>query len=85
MYSDDFVRDPNGNEIDLLHVSGKSLAGIEIKSSATYHQSFKKPLERFHERITPWQIRYFIYNGDDHAFSDGIDVLNFRNTCTVVK
>jgi len=46
-----FFRDSHGNEIDLLHDSARKL--IEIKSSSTYHKSFKKSLLHFHNKVAP--------------------------------
>lgn len=73
-----FTRDSNGNEIDLLCVSDRSLTGIEIKSAATYHASFKKQLLRFHEQVQSLKNRYVIYNGETLSFSDGVRILNFK-------
>ena len=79
-----FTRDSNGNEIDLLHVSGRSLTGVEIKSSATYHASFKKQLVRFHEQVKSLKNRYVVYSGEPLSFSDGIRILNFNDSFKVV-
>lgn len=75
-----FFRDSHGNEIDLLHAAGRELIGIEVKSSATYHPSFKKGLARFHEDVAPLAGRYVVYNGERHDFSDGTQAVPFEET-----
>lgn len=72
-----FFRDSNGNEIDLLQAAGRSLHGIEIKSASTFHESFKKSLKHFHERIAPLQARTIVYNGEPLDFSDGVSAVRF--------
>ena len=75
-----FFRDSRGNEINLLSHSGRELSGAEIKSSATYHASFKKGLLRFSDQIAPLVHRYIIYNGEHQRFSDGIEAVPFTST-----
>ena len=79
-----FVRDNHGNEIDLLHDSGRDLVGIEIKSSSTYHKSFKKSLDHFRKNVAPLKRAYIVYNGDPHEFSDGIEVVPLERTHELV-
>lgn len=73
-----FYRDSHGNEIDLLHASGRKLMGIEIKSSSTFNNSFKKTLLNFSEKQSRLENAYVIYNGESIEFSDGVEALNFR-------
>ncbi len=80
-----FMRDSNGNELDLLFLADRSINGIEIKSSATYHTSFKKQLVRFHEQVTPLKGRFVIYNGDSQSLSDNIRLLNFVEASSVLN
>ena len=75
-----FFRDSNGNEIDLLQLSGRELTGIEIKSSATYHASFKNGLIYFNQKVAPLARSYLIYNGEIMSFSDGIEAIPFSQT-----
>jgi uncharacterized protein len=75
-----FFRDSHGNEIDLLHDAGRRLTGVEIKSSATYHSSFKKNLLRFAKQVAPLARSTIVYNGERHSFSDGIEALPFDGT-----
>ena len=75
-----FFRDSHGNEIDLLHAAGRELIGVEVKSSATYHPSFKKELARFHADVAPLERRYVVYNGERHEFSDGTQAVPFEET-----
>lgn len=73
-----FYRDSGGNEIDLLHASGRKLTGVEIKSSSTFNNNFKKTLLNFSRKQSALKDGYVIYNGDAIEFSDGIKAVNFR-------
>lgn len=77
-----FFRDSHGNEIDLLHKSGSDLKAMEIKSSSTYHSSFKKGLLHFSEKTAALSKSSIIYNGEAMAFSDGIEALHFTKVET---
>ena len=75
-----FFRDNHGNEVDLIHGAGRELVGIEIKSGATYHHSFKKNLVRFNDNVAPLAHSYIVYNGEPREFSDGIAAIPFAQT-----
>jgi len=79
-----FFRDGHGNEVDLLFDAKRQLVGIEIKSSSTYHSSFKKALVHFHEKVAPLAHRFVVYNGEHHSFSDGTQAVPFTQTHTLV-
>lgn len=79
-----FYRDSNQNELDLLFKTGPDLVGVEIKSSATYHSSFKKPLHRFSESNAELARSYVIYNGDPRTYSDGLQLLPFHRAGDIV-
>jgi len=79
-----FFRDSNGKEIDLLIPSGRELSGIEIKSSATYHRSFKKNLTSFSDNLHNLKKSYIIYSGEHHEFSDGIVATSYKNVREVL-
>lgn len=78
-----FFRDSHGKEVDLLHRSGSGLIGIEIKSSSTYHPSFRKTIDDFHNRISPLVQRAVIYAGDGRKFSDGTELVPFYETSSL--
>lgn len=42
-----FLRDSNGNEVDLLIPGGSALKALEIKSAATFKMDHLKGLRRF--------------------------------------
>jgi len=79
-----FFRDSHGNEIDLIWQSGRELVGFEIKSSSTYHTSFRKGLDRFNGNVAPLARRYVVYNGERHRFSDGSESIRFSDTSTLL-
>ncbi len=80
-----FYRDSHGNEIDLLHASGRNLIGIEIKSASTFSSHFRKMLLRFSARQHPLKSGYVIYNGEERQFSDGIRAIHFRDTGAIFE
>lgn len=78
-----FFRDNQGHEIDLLHKRGHELLGIEIKSASTWHASFKRALESFHQKVHPLAQRCVVYSGDPIQFSDGITVKNYKEVASL--
>lgn len=80
-----FFRDSNQTELDLLFKVGPDLVGVEIKSSSTYHSSFKKALARFSESNAPLKRSYLIYNGEARTYSDGLQLLPFTRTHKIVS
>jgi len=78
-----FYRDSHGSEIDLLWSSGRELAGLEIKSAATWNPSFKKTLLRFSDRQHSLRRMHVIYSGEPLAFSDGVEAVNYHDTASL--
>lgn len=78
-----FFRDSHGNEVDLLHKSGAELTGIEIKSAATWHASFKKGLAHFTNHATPLTRHFVVYSGDPMSFSDGVVALPYTKMADI--
>lgn len=72
-----FFRDNHGHEIDLILRSGGEMTGIEIKSSSTYHTSFKKGLRHFSDKAAHLARSAIVYNGEPRRFSDGIEAIRF--------
>ncbi|HFE39409.1 MAG TPA: ATP-binding protein [Gammaproteobacteria bacterium] len=75
-----FFRDSYGHELDLLYKSGSQLMGVEIKSSATWSNHFKKSLLSFSEKYNKLAAAYVIYNGENINFSDNIKALPYTQT-----
>ena len=73
-----FFRDGHGNEIDLLHKSGRRLLGLEIKAAATWHAGFKTGLMRFSEKCHPLDEKYVVYRGRPFGFEDGVEAISFE-------
>jgi len=76
-----FYRDTNGNEVDLVIRSGRTLIPVEIKSSETFNQDFLKGIHRFRSvvgrRAGPGAV---LYNGPDTHVYQGVSVFNpFRH------
>lgn len=72
-----FFRDHKGHEVDLLIEDGSRLTGVEIKSAATYHATFKRALTWFGASATPLDRSLIVYDGLPRIFSDGVEVLRF--------
>ncbi|MDH5354918.1 MAG: ATP-binding protein [Gammaproteobacteria bacterium] len=79
-----FYRDSHGNEIDLLCAFGRELIGIEVKSASTFHHSYKKMLLQFSKKQHALKKSYVVYSGEGMVFSDGIEVVNFKDLSAVV-
>ena len=77
-------RDKHGHEIDLLHKSGRDLIGVEIKSAATYHATFKKGLLEFSKKHHPLARSYIVYSGKALSFSDGIEAISFTQVSDII-
>jgi hypothetical protein len=74
-----FLRTADGFEIDLLRSSGRTLRPVEIKSAATWHDSFARNVRAF-VRDTPGAgFPAVVYDGDDLDLSDGTAVRNIRS------
>ncbi|MGE0091833.1 MAG: ATP-binding protein [Bacteroidales bacterium] len=75
-----FVRDSNGNEVDLILKYGDSFKCIEIKSSQTYNSEFEKGLKSVDsilgDRIADKAI---IYAGDYENTEGKIKLINYKN------
>lgn len=73
-----FFRDSHGNEIDLICKSGAALNGIEIKAAGTWHDGFRRSLDRFSTSAHPLQRKAVIYNGAGIATSDGLEAFGIE-------
>ncbi|MBE0556003.1 MAG: DUF4143 domain-containing protein, partial [Proteobacteria bacterium] len=72
-----FYRDTNGNEVDLIIKSGRTLVPIEIKSAATFTEEFLKGLLRFRETVRGQASPGFLlYNGKETFKVKGVGVFN---------
>jgi predicted AAA+ superfamily ATPase len=71
-----FFRDSSGLEVDILWQKGRQLIQIAVKSSATYHPSLIKGLNRF-QKVLSCDQQYLIYAGDVEANSEGVTFARF--------
>ena len=72
-----FFRDSNGNEVDLICKTTQGLVGIEIKSSATWHNQFTKQLVKFAANNHPLHKSLVVYNGTEIEFSNGVRAVSY--------
>jgi predicted AAA+ superfamily ATPase len=77
-----FYRDTNGNEVDLVIRSGRTLIPVEIKSSETFTPDFLKGIQSFRGVVGKRsQSGAILYNGPESYVYRGVSVLNpFRHT-----
>jgi predicted AAA+ superfamily ATPase len=79
-----FFRDQRGLEIDLIARRGRRLLPIEIKGGMTYDPWFAKNLKAFLKLTDAAQSPTVIYAGEEAAFAEGVEYVNFRNTARVI-
>jgi len=72
-----FMRDSNGNEIDILFKDSGKLTGVEIKSSSTFHPDFFGNINKLTKSGVPLQNRIVVYAGETLALSDGRLAINY--------
>jgi predicted AAA+ superfamily ATPase len=73
-----FIRDSNGNEIDLIYKKGRDLVAIEIKSASTFSSHQLKSLRKFRAVLPQNKESYLVYSGESKNLSDNYGVLNFK-------
>jgi predicted AAA+ superfamily ATPase len=75
-----YYRDNHQNEVDVVLRLNDRLVAIEIKSSATYNNSFARGLN-YYAKIAKEKLykQYLIYNGEDEFIVNNIHVNNFRS------
>jgi predicted AAA+ superfamily ATPase len=75
-----FLKDSNGNEIDLIYEHQRIINLIEIKSSSTFNSEMLKGLLALGKLFQEQRInKYLLYNGKDESSINGCKVLNFKN------
>ena len=74
-----FLRTEDGFEIDLLKSSGRKLHPVEIKSAATWHDSFTRQVRAFVRDVPEAGPPAVVYDGTDLDLSDGVAVRNVRS------
>lgn len=73
-----YYRDSNGKEIDLLVPNGSDISAYEIKSSATYNNSFEKGFHGLPDELERRIVRrVVVYNGKQERRDAPIEVLHF--------
>lgn len=80
-----FYRDSNQLEVDLLFQWGTSVIAIEIKSSATFSQSFLTGLKRFEHLKKTMVKSHIIYGGEHQQTTQNCQVLNYRNIASIIS
>jgi uncharacterized protein len=72
-----FFRDSRGNEVDILHQSGRELTAIEVKASSTYQASLLKGLKSMSALSPMVTHSHLVYAGDPMTFSNNITALRY--------
>jgi len=79
-----FLRDSNGNEVDLVLDRRPGPLLVEIKSSTTYHRDFTKSLERF-GALDPSSQGALIYGGTQELRSERLQITGYRDCAEVFR
>lgn len=79
-----FYRDNNGNEVDLLYKTGKTLLPVEIKAAMTYNDNMLKNVKYFH-KIAGAGRGFLIYAGELEFSKEKVDVLNYASAYKVFE
>jgi predicted AAA+ superfamily ATPase len=76
-----FYRDSNNSEVDLIIDTGAAQIPIEIKSGATFTQSYAKGIKywRSIRCNSKNQPGFIIYAGDDRFANDEFSLVNWRS------
>jgi hypothetical protein len=75
-----FIRDQNGNEIDVIYKQSSKLIPIEIKAAKTFHPEFLKRLKLFQKWVGKRMSKgILVYAGQEEQRIDNIQVINFKN------
>jgi uncharacterized protein len=80
-----FFRDHAGEEVDLLLPKGRSAIPIEIKSAATFSNSFLKGISRYRSVASSDTEAFIIYSGDSKPLGSSLRLLNFRECSKLVE
>ncbi len=80
-----FYRDSNGNEVDILFISGGTIVPVEIKSAATFNSEFLKGI-KYIQRILPESEGkgHIVYSGDTEQSGELFNLVNFRRCSEIV-
>ena len=79
-----YFRDSNGNEVDLLAQSGRTLQAIEIKSAATFKMAQLNGIRRFKDLTKQVSSSYLVYSGKTHTLSDNTQAIHFKEVAAIV-
>jgi len=81
-----FFRDTHGSEVDLLIREQGKLFPVEIKSSATFSNSFLKGIERFRSLTSNCRADgALLYNGDQQFQVKNVHIFNLLKDQTELK
>lgn len=74
-----FFRNNNQLEVDLLYQNGRNLVPIEIKSSMTFHPSFRQKLDRICSIVNASQA-FILYAGELEIQQENVKIMHYTNT-----
>ncbi len=79
-----FMRDKNGNEVDLVVENHRQLSFIEIKSSQTPNEEMAHNMHTLRKATGVGDYAYIIYSGESWPLKDCDGFINFRATSSIV-
>lgn len=79
-----FYRDKNMNEVDIVHVAGRQLLPVEIKSAQTFDKGFLKGIN-YLKKVFPGRIikPTVIYAGKEEQAGEEFSLLNYENSVKI--
>ena len=81
-----FYRDNHKQEIDILFKRGEHMIGVEIKSSATLHQTFLKTLNKIDKTVLSLDKNFVVYSGEESRhYSSGVTAVNFKSVGEIIS
>jgi hypothetical protein len=79
-----FLRDSNGNEVDLVLDRRPAPLPIEIKASTSYHPDFKKGLDRFYALSGDPPGGYVVYGGDSDMRGEATRLIGYKKLSSII-
>ena len=74
-----YLRDNNGNEVDVVLEDGRDVDLVEVKSSISFNEDYAKGILKYAKVIPEFRRGTVIYAGKP-ASSAGVDFVNFATT-----
>ncbi|MHC4874296.1 MAG: ATP-binding protein [Planctomycetota bacterium] len=78
-----FYRDYQGHEVDLVMEKALALSAVEIKSSATFNDSFTKGVRYFNKLVSGESDDYVVYAGAESFLNNDVSVVSWNHISSI--